>query len=147
MEPATPKTSALRKTHAVYTRNSSNKNDDKFIRRETIAINIDNTNTKHKSNIIMKKKNTGREDKATGYALESNKIQLQNYMCNFCGKTFSQKGGFDAHMRVHKGERPYNCGRCDKSFKQVEVHFCILLMPKCLLACKTAYCDFSILVL
>mmetsp|Transcript_41924 Transcript_41924/g.103186 ORF Transcript_41924/g.103186 Transcript_41924/m.103186 type:complete len:256 (-) Transcript_41924:1784-2551(-) len=39
------------------------------------------------------------------------------HTCETCGKTFGKKSNMIAHTRVHSGETPYKCRRCDKSFK------------------------------
>ncbi|PIO24004.1 hypothetical protein AB205_0006110 [Aquarana catesbeiana] len=46
-----------------------------------------------------------------------------------CEKSFSDKGNFLRHQRIHKGERPYSCSECWKSFfdktsliKHLKVH-------------------------
>ena len=38
------------------------------------------------------------------------------YECETCNKTFSQSGHLTEHMRKHTGERPYKCETCDKAF-------------------------------
>jgi len=38
--------------------------------------------------------------------------------CKFCGKTFTKKGNWRAHLRVHTQEKPFVCGLCGRGFSQ-----------------------------
>lgn len=35
-----------------------------------------------------------------------------------CGKSFTQKGNVDTHIRIHTGTKEYACERCGRSFTQ-----------------------------
>lgn len=43
----------------------------------------------------------------------------KEYNCHSCGKRFTQKGNLKTHVRsVHTKEKPFVCGMCGKSFSQ-----------------------------
>ncbi|XP_072035761.1 uncharacterized protein [Amphiura filiformis] len=40
-------------------------------------------------------------------------------ICHVCGRQFKSKHNLQEHERIHSGQRPYKCGRCDQSFMSV----------------------------
>ncbi|XP_052853775.1 zinc finger protein 184-like [Drosophila gunungcola] len=38
------------------------------------------------------------------------------YFCDQCGKTFSEQGNFNLHLKRHKGVREFQCKECDRKF-------------------------------
>lgn len=40
------------------------------------------------------------------------------YLCNLCGRGFTQSNDLALHMRRHTGARPYACGMCPARFIQ-----------------------------
>ncbi|CAL4258101.1 unnamed protein product [Meganyctiphanes norvegica] len=43
------------------------------------------------------------------------------YQCSHCDKLFTEKTNLKKHTRIHMGETPYQCSHCDKSFTQLIV--------------------------
>ena len=44
------------------------------------------------------------------------------YNCSYCNKSFSQQSTLRSHVRLHTGEKPYSCAVCNKSFSQQSSH-------------------------
>ncbi|XP_062338268.1 zinc finger protein 180-like [Osmerus eperlanus] len=44
--------------------------------------------------------------------------QEKQFICGFCGKSFTGQRYLQAHQRVHTGEKPYSCSHCGKRFGQ-----------------------------
>ena len=38
------------------------------------------------------------------------------YQCGECDKAFIQKSDFTRHLRIHSVEKPYQCDMCNKAF-------------------------------
>ena len=43
------------------------------------------------------------------------------YACTKCDQAFSQQSALTAHARTHTGEKPYSCTKCDKVFRQQSI--------------------------
>jgi len=42
------------------------------------------------------------------------------YVCSYenCGKRFSKSSNLTQHIRIHSGEKPYECNKCGRKFRQ-----------------------------
>ena len=38
--------------------------------------------------------------------------------CNTCGRTYTKLFSIKAHVRMHRGQRPFYCHNCNRSFVQ-----------------------------
>lgn len=38
----------------------------------------------------------------------------RRFMCDICGKTFTQKVNMQQHVKQHTGDKPYGCDKCGK---------------------------------
>ncbi|GFY57539.1 hypothetical protein TNIN_391391 [Trichonephila inaurata madagascariensis] len=52
--------------------------------------------------------------------IQTTKYPFSGFKCQFCGRTFNQKAHLVQHLRIHTGERPFKCSKCDKCFKRNE---------------------------
>ena len=113
--------------------NNSNGNDDSNDNNND-SINIDDNypidihtrtdehkvnSTAEKVNVCVKNIKLMSDENMNNNNNKNNNIDLTRpYSCEYCEKTFKEKGNMKSHMRVHTGERPFKCDVCKKSFGQ-----------------------------
>lgn len=47
-------------------------------------------------------------------------VWKNRFVCEICSKGFSFPSVLNRHMRIHTGERPFQCPHCGRSFSQKE---------------------------
>lgn len=46
----------------------------------------------------------------------SNKVKPLRFQCEYCNRIYPNKYTFEAHLRSHTGDHPYQCGQCKSKF-------------------------------
>ncbi|GAB0088593.1 zinc finger protein [Sergentomyia squamirostris] len=96
------------------------KNSEIVLREERNNIPANNS-TEHTDSEIKDQINETRPQrrKITKKNIVPKKTYLsdQNFHCDICGKTLSNKGSYRYHRRLHSDETPYLCNQCGEKFK------------------------------
>uniref|UniRef100_UPI00358F79F8 zinc finger protein 568-like isoform X1 n=2 Tax=Myxine glutinosa TaxID=7769 RepID=UPI00358F79F8 len=91
-----------------------------FCKKNKQKSNIFSQNYFHKINNLYKCLVCGKSFTQLGHMNYHLRIHTgeRPYTCVVCGKSFAFTGNLRIHMRTHTGERPYTCSVCGKCFRQ-----------------------------
>lgn len=66
---------------------------------------------------------------------------VYKYECEVCHKLYANTTSMSVHMRIHKGEKPFSCKECDRSFRQYsDLNYHIASIHSDIKAFQCEYC-------